>query len=334
METNHHPKLTSAEMAVLWGAFQNSTVVTCTTTYFLEIVEDDQIRSLLKFSLGLSVEHEELLRGIFKEENLPIPMGFTEQDVNLHADRLYTDLFILSYLSHIGSMGLNTYSMSLPNSSREDIRDYFSKSLNSSIELYNRVTDVMQEKGVYIRPPYIPYHEQVEFVHKQHFISGWIGEQRPLTSTEISFLFNNIQRNVLGIGMLTGFSQVASSREVAKYVTRGVEIAKHHCAVFSKFLDESNILVPMTSDASPTRSKQAPFSDKLIMFHTAAVQAAGMGYYGASIATSARRDLAAAYTRLMAEVGEYTEDGAKLMIENGWMEKPPSAADRKNLANG
>nr|WP_279587130.1 DUF3231 family protein [Paenisporosarcina antarctica] len=90
----------------------------------------------------------------------------------------------------------------------------------------------------------------------------------------------------------------------------------------------------MTSDAAPTRSKVSPFSDKLMMFHVAALNAAGIGYYGNSLGASPRRDLAAAYTRLIAEVGLYVEDGADMMISNGWMEKPPSSPDRKNLAKG
>ncbi|MDL4842673.1 DUF3231 family protein [Aquibacillus rhizosphaerae] len=330
----HHPKLTSSELAVLWGAYQNSSLIVCTVSYFLKTVEDEEVRSLLKYTSGLAIEHVEILKEIFKEENHPIPMGFTEQDVNLNADRLFTDTFMLFYLSNVGSMGLNSYGISLPSSSRKVIRDYFSKCLSSAIELYNRVTDVMQEKGVYVRSPHIPYPEQVEFVHKQHFLAGWFGNQRPLTSNEINFLFNNLQRNVLGMGMLTGFSQVTNSAKVSKYFTRGAEIAKHHCAVFSKFLDESNILTPMSSDNLPTSSKQAPFSDKLMMYHTAGVQAAGIGFYGMSLATSPRRDLAASYTRLMAEAGEYTEDGANIMIENGWMEQPPTAPNRKDLARG
>ncbi|WP_226038088.1 DUF3231 family protein [Aquibacillus saliphilus] len=333
METNHHPNLTSAELSFLWMAYQNSTLIECTTSYFLETVEDENVRSLLIYSSDLASKHAELLRGIYREEKHPIPIGFTEQDVNLRAKRLFTDTFMLFYLSHIGTMGLNSYGVSLSMSARKDIREFFSESLSSSTELFNRVTDVMQKKGVFIRAPYIPYPEQVEFVHKQHFLSGWLGEQRPLTSTEISFLFSNLERNVLGMAMLTGFSQVANSKKLAHYFIRGAEIAKHHCAVFSKFLDESNIMTPMTSDSTPTRSKEAPFSDKLMMFHTAAVQSAGMGFYGASMAASLRRDLGASYSRLMAEVAEYSEDGANLMIDNGWMEKPPTAPDRRNLAN-
>lgn len=37
-------------------------------------------------------------------------------------------------------------------------------------------------------------------------------------------------------------------------------------------------------------------------------------------------------TRLMAEIGKFAEDGLTILIDNGWLEKPPQAADRKNIA--
>jgi hypothetical protein len=82
----------------------------------------------------------------------------------------------------------------------------------------------------------------------------------------------------------------------------------------------------------PTRSTEAPFSGKLMMFQIAALNSSGLGYYGASLGASPRRDIGAAYVRLMAEIVEFAEDGANLMIDNGWLEKPPSAPDRKALA--
>jgi len=36
----------------------------------------------------------------------------------------------------------------------------------------------------------------------------------------------------------------------------------------------------------------------------------------------------------MAEIGAYAEDGANIMIDNGWLEQPPGAADRDLLAKG
>jgi hypothetical protein len=165
----------------------------------------------------------------------------------------------------------------------------------------------------------------VEFVHKKHFLAGWLGDQRPLTSIEIAFLFFNLQKNVLGTALLTGFCQVASEKHVSQYMDRGAAIARHHCQVFSEFLKLANLPIPMTWDSMVTKSTESPFSEKLMMFHTTALNSAGIGHYGASLGASPRRDLAAAYSRLIIEVGEFSADGAGIMIKNEWLEKPPSA---------
>lgn len=335
MGMNHeHIKLTASEMSVLWTSYLNDTLGVCTISYFLKHVEDPDVRAVLEYALDLSKKHIEVIRQIFSNEKIPIPLGFTEQDVNVNAKRLYSDSFMLYYIQNMGSAGINSYSVALPVSSRMDIREYYTSCLESSAELFNRTSNVMQEKGLFIRAPYIPYPNQAKFVHKQHFLAGWFGEQRPLTSIEISFLFFNLYRNTLGTALLTGFSQVAQSKEVRQYMIRGAEIAKHHSAVFTKILSQDNILSPMTSEILPETSKEPPFSEKLMMFHTAALTNSGMGYYGASMGGSTRKDLAASYSRLMMEVAEFSLDGANIMIDNGWFEEPPSAPNRKDLAKG
>ncbi|MEK3887498.1 DUF3231 family protein [Bacillus sp. FSL K6-3431] len=40
------------------------------------------------------------------------------------------------------------------------------------------------------------------------------------------------------------------------------------------------------------------------------------------------QDLGLVYTRLMAKIAKYAEEGANIMIDNGWMEEPPKAANR------
>ena len=53
----------------------------------------------------------EKLTTIFKEEQIPVPTGFTyEHDVNLNAPRMYTDIFMLTYLTHMAQIGLVGYS--------------------------------------------------------------------------------------------------------------------------------------------------------------------------------------------------------------------------------
>lgn len=335
METSHdHIKLTSGELSALFGSYLNNTLANCIISYFLEHVEDPDVKSCLEYALKLAKTQLGIITDIYKDEGHPIPVGFTEQDVNVKAPRLFNDEFMLYYVQGLGGVGLNTHSVALPTSSRHDIREFYTSCLQSSAELFNRSTNVLQEKGLYIRPPYIPYPEQTEFVHKQHFLAGWMGEQRTLTSIEISFLFTNLYRNTLEIAMLTGFSQVAQSKAVRQYMTRGAEVAQHHSAVFGKFLEESNVPAPVSWGIMPTASQEPVFSDKLMMFQAAALNTAGVGYYGASMGGSPRRDLAAAYSRLIIEIGELAADGANIMIANGWLERPPSAPDRRDLARG
>jgi hypothetical protein len=57
-------------------------------------------------------------------------------------------------------------------------------------------------------------------------------------------------------------------------------------------------------------------------------ESAGIAHYGRSFSLSPRRDLGAIYVRLSAEIALFSEDGANIMIENGWMEQPPQATDR------
>jgi hypothetical protein len=102
----------------------------------------------------------------------------------------------------------------------------------------------------------------------------------------------------------------------------------------SQKASESNLLTPVSWGFTVTESRDPVFSDKLLMFHTNALNNAGIGFYGQSLAGSPRKDLSAAYTRLMVEVAEYIQDGTQIMIDNGWFEKPPSAPDRKELSKG
>jgi len=334
MTSHDHIRLTSSELSNFFMSYLQDTLVICVTSYFLEHVEDPDIKACVKYALELSEAHVDIDRNLFEAEGLPTPVGFTEQDVNIKAPRIFSDEMILQYVTNLGMIGMSAYSTCLASSTRLDIREHFNACLQSSAELYNRSANVLLEKGLYIRPPYIPYPKLSEFVEEQNFLAGWIGNQRPLTSTEISFLFLNLFRNTLGGAYLTGFAQIADSKEVRKFMTRGAEIAKHHGAVFSKFLSESNITTPVSWSLTVTTNQEPVFSDKLLMFHTNALNNAGMAYYGQSLAGSPRKDLATAYSRLMIEIGEYITDGTQIMISKGWFEKAPSAPDRKDLAKG
>ncbi|WP_413303092.1 DUF3231 family protein [Bacillus sp. 1P10SD] len=105
-----------------------------------------------------------------------------------------------------------------------------------------------------------------------------------------------------------------------------------HIKVFSSYLEMDSLPAPMSYDQEVTESIESPFSDKLMMFHFNLMIYVGIGNYGVSIAESQRSDMVIDYSRLNAEILKYSEDGANIMIANGWLEQPPIAANRRDLA--
>ncbi|QOR65210.1 DUF3231 family protein [Cytobacillus suaedae] len=327
----HEVKFSTSEMANLWSTFFNDSLANNVLQYFLNNVEDVKVEEILNYALGVSQEHLQFLSELFEENNFPIPAAFAPQDVNKNAPRLYTDEFYLYYLKNMGMIGGNGYSLALGNAARLDVRNFFTKAITQSSNIYNMTSEILLEKGLFIRPPQINIPKNVEFVTKQSFLSGWFGDRRPLTSIEVMNLFFNVERNDLGRSLLTGFQQVAQLKEVKDFVARGIKIASKHIEVFGSVLSESELPTPMVWNTLPTDSTEFTFSDKLIMFHTTALTAASTSHYGTSLGSSPRRDLGAHYTRFVLEIMQFAEDGANIMINNGWLEQPPSAVDRQKL---
>lgn len=325
-------KITSAEVSNLWVSYINSTMMVCGIKYFAAKAEDDEIRSVLEDALELSARHVQQAAAFFREENYPVPKGFNDEDVDVNVPRLYSDRFALLYLLNMGAFLLSSYSLTLTTSTRLDIVRFYSNQLDEARQLHNRCKQIALEKGLLSRPPHIPPAEQVEFVQSQNFFNGWFGERHPLLAIEISNLSYNIMRNELGSALIIGFSQVAESKQVRDFMERGRDISRKHIEVFSSILHEEFLPSPPRLDDEVTDSTVAPFSEKLMMFHISALTASGIAQYGISMSTSMRRDLQAHYVRLSAEIARFTQEGAKIMIENGWMEHPPQTIDRKKLA--
>jgi hypothetical protein len=334
METEHNIRLTSAEISQLWASYMNDSFSICVLKYFINNVDDTEVRSVLEYALQLAQSHIPKLTAIFNKENYPIPHGFIEgEDVDINAPRLFSDSYYLRFLLRESNIGLNAISMAVALSVRTDVNTYFTECLSDITKLHTMTKEVLLSKGLYVRSPHIPIPKNVDYVKEKSFLAGFFGDVRPLSVLELTNLYSNIQRNVLGSATLIGFSQVAKDAKVKDYLVRGRDIAKKHVDVFGQKLKKDNLLVPMAWDIDITESTTFTFSDKIMMFQVTSLNAIGIAFYGASLATSPRRDIGLEYSRLMAEIGQYATDGAKIMIENGWLEQLPLASDRDELAN-
>jgi hypothetical protein len=55
--------------------------------------------------------------------------------------------------------------------------------------------------------------------------------------------------------------------------------------------------------------------------------------FGNSVAVNGRHDVALLYSKSFMKISKFVDSAAKIMIEKGWMELPPSAADRNKLSS-
>ncbi len=331
-KSDHHEKLTSAEIGKLWATYTGNSMSVCILSYFLQHVDDESIKQLLENGLSLSKEFMAGIEEIFEKENFPIPIGFTDEDVNLGAPRLFEDEFYVHYLKYAAKAGLSIYHIALIFAYRQDVADFFNHCLKSTIVLLQQIKEVLMSKSLIIKPPYIPIPEKAEFV-SEDFLNGFIGHVRPLHALEVAHLYDNIESNVTSKALILGFSQVAKNENVRELFKRGKEITHNAVETCMDQLQNANLSSPSFIDHLVTTSTFSPFSDKIMLFHKVDMFSIKIRAFGNSMAVNGRHDIGFMYTKSFMKIASFVEDGMKLMIENGWMERPPSAVDRDRLAS-
>ena len=331
--TNHHVSLTSSEIGNLWTQFMNDSLAHCILTHSVAHAKDEELKKILQHAITLSQNHMEKVKVFLTNEKFPIPVGFSlEEDVNISAPPLFTDTFLLVYIHIMTLHGHTGYAGALGTSSRKDQITYFMECNKETMTLYDQIVNVMLHKGIYDRSPHINPPTEVDFVKKQSYLAGWFGKVRPLSAMEISGLTFNMQKTAAKIVLEIGFGQVCHSKDVRKYFQRGKEVCKKQFGIFSAVLTNEELKSPTSWINEVTASTIPPFSDKLMLFHIVNLLTSSVWFLGGGLAISQRRDLALDYLELITEAGLLAEDGAQLLIKNGWLEQPPLASDREELA--
>ncbi|RVT57205.1 DUF3231 family protein [Niallia taxi] len=326
--------LTSSEIAALWTSYMNDSMAKAILSHMMAHIEDTEIKSIIQFSYDIAKNHVEFLIQLLTEEEYAIPIGFNEGDVNINSPQLFSETFCLTYVNHMAKVGLLGYSGMISMSARDDIREYFTNGLIETTSLYEKSLNVMLDKGIYIRAPYIETPSETDYINSKSYLSGLnpFTDKRPLNSIEISHLFTNIQTNSIGIKLCLAFAQTTSIKEIQDFMFRGKEISDKHVSIFRQTLLDDNITTPGSPDVCVTSSTTRVYSDKLMMFHMSLLSAAGTGNYATAASASQRSDLALNYERLSLEIGKYAKSGADIMIKYNWLEQPPGTKNRKKLA--
>src|SRR3954447_706744 len=151
MEDKTNIRLTAAEMTSLWSQYINDTLAVCVNSYFLEKVEDEEARPIIEWTLDTAKENVSIMQELFKKEDFPIPIGFTEQDVNPNAPRLFSDTFVLMYLRNMSILAMAASSAALGLATRPDMVDFHKRVLKAAVKLQDLTRDLMLKQGTYVR---------------------------------------------------------------------------------------------------------------------------------------------------------------------------------------
>jgi len=317
--------LTAAEVSALWLQYMGDSMAICVFKYFLNIVENKEIKSIFEFALQLSESHIRKVKEFLESANFQIPIGFTENDVNINAPRLFSDQFLLFYSYIMTIHGLTAYSLAIANSEREDIQNYFFECSVSSKELFQKIIQLAKNHPKYTSVPSIPSPHGAEFMESPGFISNLIGDKRPLNSSEISSLFFNSTKTGFVRSLSLAFSQIAVREDVRNFMLKNVKLAGKDADSFDAILQQDNLPIPEKWDTEITDSTVSPFSDKLIMFHAGFLVHAALTYYGASLGSSFRSDIMVNYSKVFTHAIEAGALSYNIMVKHGWLEKQPDS---------
>ncbi|MRG87838.1 DUF3231 family protein [Salinibacillus xinjiangensis] len=325
IQPNH---LSATEMGKLWATYVGNTMSIGVLKFFLKHVDDNNIKKVVQQALNISEKFVNEIKHIFNKENFPIPIGFTDDDVNLDAPRLFKDEFYLYYLQYTSKAGQSLYTIAIPLITRKDVREFFVYCLRETVKLQIELNQLLKEKDLLMNPPQIPTPENIDFIEKQSFLIGFFGEVRPLHGLEIGHLYDNINNDATSKALLIGFSQVASRERIRDYLLRGRDITNRHVEACIQKLNDSHLPAATFLDHLVTNSTVAPFSDKLMLFHKIDMFSMKIRTYANGMSLNGRRDIAAMYGRFLIDTGLFVEDGSNIMIDYGWMEKPPTAPEQ------
>lgn len=330
---NDKKALSSSELATLWMTYQQKTMIQRILEYFIEKAHDEEAKEILLYTHSNVKDYIGRLIHLFENEGCVIPIGFTEEDVNVGVPKLFDHKFDIMFLRNLKATSMGLHTLHLNMSYRKDLILLYKELTGFTQTVYEKCMDYLREKDVLPGPPAVTVPKSIEFAQSPNYMAGFniFSDKRTLNTVEVAYLYFGIETNTLGMQMMTGFAQAATEPEVKKYFIKGKELSKKIVSDYTHVLMQSDIHAPSTSGAKATDSTVSPFSDKLMIYCTSLFTNFGLGSNALGTAFSLRSDLPVKLAVTAKDILAYGHEGGKIMAKNGWMEQPPSMEDRNKL---
>ncbi|WP_343031561.1 DUF3231 family protein [Metabacillus lacus] len=152
--------------------FQQKTLTKRVLEYLINVADHPQAKEIMTSAKNEIDGYIILIESILLEEGAAVPVGFTEQDVHIGAEKLYDfhfDILFLRLLKEI-SMGLHTLHLNM--SYRSDMIELYKDLSRFTQGVFTDCMDYLSEHSALSRPPLVTPEYSVEFVDSTKYLSG------------------------------------------------------------------------------------------------------------------------------------------------------------------
>lgn len=324
---------TSAEISHLWSSYLAESMSVTFLKHMVAKSKDPDFHGVLQFALDISSKRLNLMEDLFISIQHPIPEAFGEKDVDIKVQELFQEGFLVRYTKLTTKFVLLNYSFAYSDCTRQDFRDLFSGFIDTAKEVISIADNALIAKGLFPKPPTIPFSEKVNYVHDKKYFGSILNNKRSLNAIEITNVFTLMDYLRMMRALTLGFAQVMKTEKMQDHLNRGLQIIDKQLNILGSFLENANLPIPENIDYQVTESKDSPYSEKLLMVHITVVLGYMILSYGRGLTNTSRIDIILSFGRLMTEIGKYIEDGLNLIAENSWLERVPEAANRQELTH-
>jgi hypothetical protein len=320
-------------VGTLWLTYQEKTLILRILEYFYETADDRRAKNIVG-GLWESLNSYVLeIEKLFQDQGIVIPVGFTKEDVNLEAPKLYDNGFDIMFVRILKEVSMGMYTMNMNMAYNNQVMKIYEGLTSTTQRVYMLSTQYLLEKGILSLPPKATMPKTTEFIENKKYMSGFnlFAEKRVLNDIELGILHHAIESNNIGMQLLIGFAQCAKTKDVKEYFVKGIELCKKQIKTFEEILLDSNVHFSATTGSTVTISTIAPFSEKLMMHCVFLLN--GFSVVGNSFGTffSLRNDIIMKNALIAKDIFFYGQEGIEIKIKHGWYEEPPQMEDRAQI---
>ena len=318
-------KLNSVELGALWTTYHKKTMILRILEHLIQHAEDNKAKSLMSGLYEKLEQKVEEMEIMMKNGGAAKPSGFTKQDIHVNAPALFTNGFDVMFCRILKEISMGMYVLHTTISYRDEIINLYRELTEITHIYYRHFTDYLLNQGFLQLPITIKMPDSIDYITDTSYMKGTnlLGHKRQLNTVEYGLLHHSIETNLFGMQLMKAFAQCSNDKEAKQYFTKGQQLSEEILQGTEKILLENNLPAPTIPGGLLTSAVEAPFSERLMVYCTYLLGGFSIGGQGFSSAFILRNDVIAKSAIYAKDAFEYTMEGARLMMEKGWMEEPP-----------